>query len=129
MQEIQSAELLADMQAFKAANPGCMMEDFVRWHSPKDWSPLPSTSAARSVSVSSEQDARQECGRGALSLRMRDPENLWQRLWRSAVPVPADCQVPLFDHQSTAEQVKHCNLVLSMMASRITVVLDLGVYL
>ena len=29
--------LSSDMQAFKAANPGCCIEDFVRWHSPKDW--------------------------------------------------------------------------------------------
>lgn len=27
--------LLSDMAAFKAANPGCCMEDFIRWHSPK----------------------------------------------------------------------------------------------
>ena len=27
----------ADMQAFKAANPGCVLEDFVRWYSPSDW--------------------------------------------------------------------------------------------
>lgn len=26
-----------DMQAFKAANPGCVLEDFVRWYSPADW--------------------------------------------------------------------------------------------
>jgi hypothetical protein len=25
------------MSAFKAANPGCVLEDFVRWHSPRDW--------------------------------------------------------------------------------------------
>lgn len=25
------------MQAFKAANPGCVLEDFVRWYSPADW--------------------------------------------------------------------------------------------
>ncbi|KHN71487.1 Rab3 GTPase-activating protein catalytic subunit [Toxocara canis] len=29
--------LLSDMQAFKAANPGCIFEDFVRWHSPRDY--------------------------------------------------------------------------------------------
>jgi Rab3 GTPase-activating protein catalytic subunit len=29
--------LLSDMQAFKAANPGARMEDFIRWHSPRDW--------------------------------------------------------------------------------------------
>lgn len=27
-----------DIQAFKAANPQAQFEDFVRWHSPRDWS-------------------------------------------------------------------------------------------
>ena len=27
----------APTQSFKAANPGCTLADFVRWHSPKDW--------------------------------------------------------------------------------------------
>jgi Rab3 GTPase-activating protein catalytic subunit len=35
--QAQIGTLLSDMQAFKAANPGCCMEDFVRWHSPRDW--------------------------------------------------------------------------------------------
>jgi Rab3 GTPase-activating protein catalytic subunit len=34
---MHSDALLADMKAFKAANPGCMLADFVRWHSPRDW--------------------------------------------------------------------------------------------
>ena len=29
--QMQSASLLSDMEAFKAANPGCSLEDFVRW--------------------------------------------------------------------------------------------------
>lgn len=29
--------LTADMSAFKAANPGATLGDFVRWHSPRDW--------------------------------------------------------------------------------------------
>ena len=36
----QSSQLKSDMQAFKAANPGCVLEDFVRWRSPADWLPL-----------------------------------------------------------------------------------------
>jgi hypothetical protein len=43
--------LLSDMCAFKAANPGACLADFVRWHSPRDWlvepgiaSPPPSAS-------------------------------------------------------------------------------------
>jgi Rab3 GTPase-activating protein catalytic subunit len=35
--KLQSGSLLSDMQAFKAANPGCLLEDFVRWYSPRDW--------------------------------------------------------------------------------------------
>jgi Rab3 GTPase-activating protein catalytic subunit len=34
---MQSAQLISDMQAFKAANPGCILADFVRWYSPRDW--------------------------------------------------------------------------------------------
>lgn len=35
--EMQSMSLRSDMMAFKAANPGCVLADFVRWHSPRDW--------------------------------------------------------------------------------------------
>ena len=35
--KMQSASLLSDMESFKAANPGCVLADFVRWHSPRDW--------------------------------------------------------------------------------------------
>ena len=35
--KMQSAALLSDMESFKAANPGCTLGDFVRWHSPRDW--------------------------------------------------------------------------------------------
>lgn len=34
---MQAQVLISDMAAFKSANPGCLLEDFVRWHSPKDW--------------------------------------------------------------------------------------------
>ena len=34
---LQTAGLRSDMSAFKAANPGCSLLDFVRWHSPRDW--------------------------------------------------------------------------------------------
>lgn len=34
---MQIGSLESDMQAFKAANPGCSLEDFVRWYSPRDW--------------------------------------------------------------------------------------------
>jgi hypothetical protein len=48
-----------DMEAFKAANPGCVLGDFIRWHSPKDW----------------VEDT------GEISKRMADAGNYWQELW------------------------------------------------
>ena len=35
--QMQSMSLRSDMMAFKAANPGCTIADFVRWHSPRDY--------------------------------------------------------------------------------------------
>jgi hypothetical protein len=34
---MQVGSLLSDMESFKAANPGAILADFVRWHSPRDW--------------------------------------------------------------------------------------------
>jgi hypothetical protein len=39
--KMQSASLLSDMESFKAANPGAVLADFVRWHSPRDWEESP----------------------------------------------------------------------------------------
>ena len=35
--KMQSTSLLSDMESLKAANPGAILGDFVRWHSPRDW--------------------------------------------------------------------------------------------
>lgn len=71
------------MSAFKAANPGCCLEDFVRWHSPRDWI---------------EQESR-------LSDRMATTDNLWKELWSMADEHPACEQKPLFDFKKEAEKV------------------------
>lgn len=55
-----------DMQAFKAANPHAILEDFVRWYSPRDW-------------ISDESG---DPNKGTLSPRMKEKGNLWQELWR-----------------------------------------------
>lgn len=124
------------MQAFKAANPTAILEDFVRWHSPRDFilvsesasaggnntlSDISSCSSTSTVSPSSddveveeegvvvvEKDGKEKIFRarvyksgvcGSLSVRMMDPDNLWNELWRvknvvdfcdgSCVPVTA----------------------------------------
>ncbi|KAI8905845.1 Rab3 GTPase-activating protein catalytic subunit-domain-containing protein [Gorgonomyces haynaldii] len=78
-QRMQSRHLLSDMSSFKAANPGCTLVDFVKWHSPRDY-----------------------IGPGVLSPRMMEPGNLWNRLWESADPIPASQQKPIFDPESNA---------------------------
>ncbi|XP_014676011.1 PREDICTED: rab3 GTPase-activating protein catalytic subunit-like, partial [Priapulus caudatus] len=82
---MQSNCLLSDMEAFKAANPGCVLEDFVRWYSPRDY-------------------CTEE---GKLSSRMQIPGNLWQEVWETAKPVPARRQKRLFDDIKEAEKVLH----------------------
>lgn len=61
--------LVPDMQAFKAANPHAVIEDFVRWHSPRDW-----------ITDVDEED--NPLSTGKLSIRMSEPGNLWQELWK-----------------------------------------------
>jgi Rab3 GTPase-activating protein catalytic subunit len=85
--ERAEAALQSDMSAFKAANPGAVLEDFVRWHSPKDWRSragdgdggVPTAAAAQQASSSSS--TRRDRRRGELSLRMRQKNNRWQKLW------------------------------------------------
>ena len=59
------------MQSFKAANPGCAIEDFIRWHSPKDW-------------LVDEHKTEKD---GYLSERMKDKDNVWHMLWSDATPI------------------------------------------
>eukprot|EP00474_Spongospora_subterranea_P005821 CRZ06279.1 hypothetical protein [Spongospora subterranea] len=80
--EMQSASLLSDMSAFKAANPACVLEDFIRWYSPNDWVE----------------------GKG-LSRRMSGVNNLWRKCWSKAVACPASRQKPLFDYIAQGERI------------------------
>jgi len=79
---LQSANLLSDMESFKAANPGCSLADFVRWHSPRDW-----------------EEAE------GLSARMKVDGNMWTDLWEQARAVPAHRQKRLFDETREAEKI------------------------
>ncbi|KAF7709908.1 rab3 GTPase-activating protein catalytic subunit isoform X2 [Silurus meridionalis] len=91
---MQSACLLSDMESFKGANPGCSLEDFVRWYSPRDYV---------------EEEVSDEAGRtlvqGSLSARMKIPGNMWVEAWESAKATPARRQRRLFDETKEAERV------------------------
>ncbi|GLH13810.1 Uncharacterized protein GBIM_18301 [Gryllus bimaculatus] len=91
---IMSASLLSDMESFKAANPGAILEDFIRWYSPRDWI---------------EEEGIDEYGqkKGSLSPRMQIRGNVWVDVWEAAKPVPARRQKRLFDDTREAEKVLH----------------------
>jgi Rab3 GTPase-activating protein catalytic subunit len=89
--KMQGGLLLSDMSAFKAANPGCGFEDFVRWHSPRDW----------------EKEEEGKHGPGRLSARMVCPGNAWRRAWEQAAPAAAAQQRPLFRPESEGERALH----------------------
>ncbi|KAM4697609.1 rab3 GTPase-activating protein catalytic subunit isoform 2-T2 [Rhinophrynus dorsalis] len=93
---MQSACLLSDMESFKGANPGCCLEDFVRWYSPRDYV---------------EEEVTDETGnaviKGELSARMKIPNNMWVEAWETAKPIPARRQRRLFDDTKEAEKVLH----------------------
>ncbi|KAK3125128.1 hypothetical protein QOZ80_7BG0600510 [Eleusine coracana subsp. coracana] len=92
------SQLLSDMQAFKATNPGCVLEDFIRWHSPPDWS----EDCAASTTTVGEGSSR----RGRLSDRMQTKEgNLWKELWETAKPIPAVEQTPIYDEDLAVESI------------------------
>ncbi|XP_012682028.1 rab3 GTPase-activating protein catalytic subunit isoform X2 [Clupea harengus] len=94
---MQSACLLSDMESFKAANPGCSLEDFVRWYSPRDY-----------VEEEEETDeAGQTVVKGDLSARMKIPGNMWVEAWETAKATPARRQRRLFDDTKEAEKVLH----------------------
>ncbi|KAM7251178.1 hypothetical protein ACFE04_023061 [Oxalis oulophora] len=95
------SQLLSDMQAFKAANPGCILEDFVRWHSPPDWT----ESEPSSKDKDSCNGGGSSSTRGQLSSRMQKEGNLWRELWDTSKPVPAVKQAPLFDEDLAVEGI------------------------
>jgi len=94
---MQAASLHSDMQAFKSCNPGSVLEDFVRWHSPRDW--------IQTEEEKAEEDPRKP--RGQLSGRMLQPGNLWMQIWEETSPVPANKQRSLFDYTTQAEKALH----------------------
>ncbi|KAI3768986.1 hypothetical protein L6452_00082 [Arctium lappa] len=96
------SQLLSDMQAFKAANPGCILEDFVRWHSPPDW-----TEASTDDESKEYVNGDNSSSKGQLSIRMQKEGNLWRELWETAKSVPAVRQSPLYDEDLSVEGILH----------------------
>ncbi|RXG59762.1 Rab3 GTPase-activating protein catalytic subunit [Armadillidium vulgare] len=92
--KLMSSSLLSDMESFKAANPGAILDDFVRWYSPRDW-----------IEEEETTEDGEQVTKGHLSSRMLIPGNLWKEVWDNAKPVPARRQKRLFDDTREAEKV------------------------
>lgn len=113
-QQMQSAALVSDMQAFKAANPGSCLADFIRWYSPKDWIPLDPL-LGDEVMQTLPQEGKNVWWfekQGMLSDRMRfglttNQQHLWQQMWETAAPVPVARQKCLFDPLHESEKIYH----------------------
>lgn len=99
----------SDMAAFKAANPGAILEDFVRWQSPQDWSKPADISGVNSVGM---KDVAESIGRGNLSEHISKPGSLWSQIWDSVGAHAASEQRSLFDYTREAEKVSSSYLPL-----------------
>lgn len=107
-QRAQSDSLVSDMSAFKAANPSAAFEDFVRWHSPKDWIDGDDAPVGGDDGRRTDECPPRVTPRGALSERMRRDGNAWRTLWDSAPRVSARAQkTALFDPIVEGEKALH----------------------
>ncbi|CAB9500581.1 Rab3 GTPase-activating protein catalytic subunit [Seminavis robusta] len=108
---LQKPKLLSDMNAFKAANPGAIFQDFVSWYGNpgnplEDYAPRSSTvnsqpshsGLATTESVAVKLDKATE----AIHI-LNETRNFWSNTWDEATAVPASEQNPLFEVFSTVE--------------------------
>ncbi|KAF3653540.1 Rab3 GTPase-activating protein catalytic subunit isoform 2 [Capsicum annuum] len=96
-----------DMSAFRAANPDAVFEDFIRWHSPRDWETDDSMEKVVSHTNAVVESTNDWPPRGKLSERMSERANSWRKIWNEAPPLPASEQKPLLDPNQEGEKALH----------------------
>lgn len=136
-QQLRLAKLRSDMQAFKAANVGCVFADFVRWYAPQSWVTEDLSVAAMASSTVSVADdvVLVWPGQGRVNIEERADGSLvagvnpeWLELWASNPPLAAAQQKPLFNVPQEAEKVLHyletispahllCQMLMAAIAS------------
>ncbi|KAK3009248.1 hypothetical protein RJ639_015120, partial [Escallonia herrerae] len=99
--------LSSDMSAFKAANPDASFEDFIRWHSPKDWENDDIGEGGVTGSDAKGRLRKDWPPPGRLSERMSEYGNSWRKIWNDAPALPASEQKPLLDPNREGEKVLH----------------------
>ncbi|KAL6580892.1 hypothetical protein OROMI_006815 [Orobanche minor] len=105
--QLEKDILVSDMSAFKAANPDAVFEDFIRWHSPRDWENDDNEEDGISQTNTVKVAEVKWPPRGRLSERMSDNGNSWRKSWNEALPFPASEQKPLLDPNREGEKVLH----------------------
>ncbi|KAL2540795.1 hypothetical protein Adt_01773 [Abeliophyllum distichum] len=104
--QLEKEILVSDMSAFKAANPDAVFEDFIRWHSPKDWEDDYSEIGISQTSTV-EGSKNEWPPRGRLSKRMSEYGSSWRKIWNEAPALQASKQKPLLDPNREGEKVLH----------------------
>jgi len=101
-----NAKLASDMRAFKAANPGSVLQDFITWYgNPVD--PLQDYESSQMVDdihlgvAKTEGAPTKEDRQSSAKYALKETRDLWARTWDDAIPLPASDQVPLFDATNT----------------------------
>lgn len=102
--KISSTVMITDMSAFKAANPEAVFEDFIRWHSPKDWEDDHSETGASQTSTA-KGSKNEWPPQGRLSKRMSEYGSSWRKIWNEAPALEVSKQKPLLDPNREGEKV------------------------
>ncbi|KAM3231761.1 rab3 GTPase-activating protein catalytic subunit isoform X3 [Capsicum chacoense] len=105
--QLEKDILSSDMSAFRAANPDAVFEDFIRWHSPRDWETDDSMEKVVSHTNAMVESTNDWPPRGKLSERMSERANSWRKIWNEAPPLPASEQKPLLDPNQEGEKALH----------------------
>ena len=106
---IQKPKLLNDMSAFKAANPGAILQDFIAWYGNPE-NPLKQYeeenffTETTPYGLTSPTKTPEDDAFEALSV-LRATRAFWSTCWGEAQPNPAQNQEPLFDAFSTVEML------------------------
>ncbi|KAJ8559459.1 hypothetical protein K7X08_003517 [Anisodus acutangulus] len=105
--QLEKEILSSDMSAFKAANLDAVFEDFIRWHSPRDWENDDNMEKVVSHTNAVVESTNDWPPRGKLSERMSERGNSWRKIWNEAPPLPASEQKPLLDPNQEGEKALH----------------------
>jgi Rab3 GTPase-activating protein catalytic subunit len=98
-QRFQKPKLQSDMRAFKAANPGAVFEDFIRWYGePSEALDVDSKGSTGPIEVSKVPEPSNE-----RTLALGQTKSFWAQTWNEAAPLPAAEQESLFIAESTVE--------------------------